>query len=673
MNLFKHNIQFNYTTLFLIFIVIIAVWIRLKGLGTWPLALDEYYIVRSIQNILVKGIPEYDAGGYYTRSLIYQYSTAFLIWIGLKTEFASRILPVLFNILTIPALYILSKKITNNFGAVAVVFLFCFSVWEVELSRFARMYTMFQLFFVWHLLFLYKYLFEGKKYYYNRILLLSFISIFVYEGSIFIIMLSFLPLFWDNKDKEFKIQAFKKVLKPQYFIKLLITVVISVFAIAFIKYDFRNLNSVSLLPPELLDYISSIQRTSKIKLPTILLLNGFNDILWNILNLIFISINGAILFFIIKLKKLTLSSIVSISILLLLLVTNLLGLFLLSLIIFLLLNWIKVDKFDLKQGLILFLIIAFNISYWSFFLISNFDKIDLFAYNDILSVPMQLKYFWKTSINYPNLYEAFVLFRNTIPLLTYISFFIIACGILLLAIRYKESYSKLKFLVIIFLVLVLAVTIINTQYFDTRYFFFLYPVYLILFVSLLMIFTKLIFRNRKKLTKIAFVIFLFGFIIISEDHQAFHLINIDSQEINYRTNLEYTKKVHYYPRWDSRSAAELVNQLSNNSDIILTNDHISDFYLDRLDYIYRPYSRSDFKLESVNYGKNERWTNANLLYKYDDLDSMLNQENKNKWLIINKMWSIQELEQEEFFKKYSKYLHYQSCDSLTNLYKITNE
>lgn len=49
--------------------VLFGVWIRFKGFGTWPLAVDEYYIYRSVSFILDSGMPAYPCGGYYTRGL----------------------------------------------------------------------------------------------------------------------------------------------------------------------------------------------------------------------------------------------------------------------------------------------------------------------------------------------------------------------------------------------------------------------------------------------------------------------------------------------------------------------------------------------------------------------------------------------------------------------------
>src|SRR3990167_3104002 len=77
--------------------VIIGIYIRLKGLGTWPLALDEYYIIKSSENILKYGLPQFPNGGYYERGLIMQYLIAPLLALDIKPEFAGRIFSVVSN------------------------------------------------------------------------------------------------------------------------------------------------------------------------------------------------------------------------------------------------------------------------------------------------------------------------------------------------------------------------------------------------------------------------------------------------------------------------------------------------------------------------------------------------------------------------------------------------
>ncbi len=69
--------------------IAIGVYSRFSGLGVWPLTTDEYFIVRSVDNILQHGIPEFNCGGYYMRGLTLQYLIASLLALGTQPEFAA--------------------------------------------------------------------------------------------------------------------------------------------------------------------------------------------------------------------------------------------------------------------------------------------------------------------------------------------------------------------------------------------------------------------------------------------------------------------------------------------------------------------------------------------------------------------------------------------------------
>ena len=173
--------------------VLIGTFIRLKGLGTWPLALDEYYIIKSTENILKYGLPQFDNGGYYVRGILIQYMIAPLLSLGVHAELAGRIFPLISNLLAIPALYLIAKRVGNQLIATVAVVIFSFSIWEIEFARFARMYAPFQMMFLWYLYFALKD-FKNKHFsYFKWMLILSAISSLVYEGSIFLAVFNFIP------------------------------------------------------------------------------------------------------------------------------------------------------------------------------------------------------------------------------------------------------------------------------------------------------------------------------------------------------------------------------------------------------------------------------------------------------------------------------------------------
>ena len=650
--------------------VILGFYFRLKGLGKWPFALDEYYIIRSVQNIFKYGLPQFDAGGYYPRGILYQYFIAFIWSFGLKAEFAARIIPVITNLLAFPALYKLSKKVSGKTLAVILIIYFSFSLWEVEFARFARMYSPFQAIFIWYLYNFYLFLFEENRKAFKWMLILSFTSIFVYEASIFLVILNFLVFLWDFEKREFVLSDIKKLFSRLELSKFALTVIIFLIAYFYLSFDFRTYNQTNLLPPELKDYFDNLPKMSKFRLPMVLLFTGTTGIFWKVLNIIPIA---AVLIYIAKTAKdsrLTFEYKFSLSVISVFTLLNLYGLVLVFGIMFIMMNWLSIKGVG-KQIIFYTLgIIVLTFLYWTAFAVFNHSWHEYFPKGKFTGTFATLKILWKQFLNYPNFYEMFVIFRNTLPKFTYLSIAILAGGVFLIATKGKEKFNKFRFLFFIFILLLFLITFINTFYFDTRYFFFLFPLFLILVFGSLQIGITYFLKNHKT-QSLAFIFASILLAVVSEDIGYDHLVHIDSARINFRKGFTKAEKIHYYPRWDSRSVSEVVNTESRADDIIITNDQISDFYLKRLDYIYENYKANDFRIESVEGGKKERWTNANLIYTYDDLLKKLFDSESTKWLIVNKMWGVKELEKLGFFKKIEPYLYYQSEDDLTFLYKIS--
>lgn len=232
---------------------------------------------------------------------------------------------------------------------------------------------------------------------------------------------------------------------------------------------------------------------------------------------------------------------------------------------------------------------------------------------------------------------------------------------------YKKEVFHYRFLLFLLLFLVLAQNTLNLTYFETRYFFFLYPLILLLILLSLERIINLI-TKRNYLNKLAFGLSLIAVLIFSEDFQANHLLNIDSKGINFRMNFSLPLTEHYYPRWDIETPAEVVNKESAKDDIIIINEHICEFYLNRLDYTFKDYKGADFPGESVLNGTKERWTNAKLIYKYSALNQMIDNNHQRIWLLINEMWALEELD--SVITKYEKYLYFTSIDEHILLYKI---
>lgn len=640
----------------LIITVFIGLWFRIKGLGKWPLAVDEYYIVKSIENILEYGIPKFETGGYYERGLLYQYITSFLIYIGLKVELAARLVPVISNLLTIPPLILIAKKISGRLLSFLVVLVFSLSLWEIEMARFARMYTPFQAVYMWYLYFLFTVLIEKRVENYKWMYLLNILSLFVYEGAILITLLNFLPFFW-NKRIELK--------------HLLISSLILFVNYFYTKTDLRMLGSEHTLPQIAIDHISSLSSSGGgglIKSP-ILLFNSFMDIFWIIIISLLFLINIYFLYKVIKEANIHYLEKISIIIVTLFALLNQIGLSILLLIAFIALNWIKFKK-PIKTPIILvFSSIVIYFSYWlSYCLIRDswYNLAKDFYPNTFLDV---LKRSLVILFNYPGNYSSFWLFYDTIPVLTFITI-----GFMFTAVFISFHLKKNDYINLIIAISIAGFLFMNlvTVPYETRYFFFLYPlILLIIFYAVEKIVEFLKFK--KSVRVILLLLFLTTIQGLSEDFNINHLNNIDSKEVNFRMDYDSMVERHYYRRYDVKTPAEYVNTHAQNTDLILINEMVLEYYLDRVDFIFLDYRSNRMRILSTNEGKKERWTNANLIYTTDSLMNFLTKNKNNIWFVVHKLPYIQQpLQEINFYKNFEQYLVYESIDRMVNVYYIPN-
>lgn len=122
-----------------------GLYARLRGLGDRPLAVDEYYFLAGVEAILRQGVPALPGGGYYTRGLLAQYATALSVAVLGDTGFAARLPAAIFGLASAALLYLLARPRLGRPLAAVLAAILLVSSWEIEFSRFARMYALFQL------------------------------------------------------------------------------------------------------------------------------------------------------------------------------------------------------------------------------------------------------------------------------------------------------------------------------------------------------------------------------------------------------------------------------------------------------------------------------------------------------------------------------------------------
>jgi len=124
--------------------VLLGLWGRFKGLGAWPFHTDEYYIARSVENVLRTGLPAYQCGGFYTRGLLFQYAVALLQLCGMSAHLSARLIAAGTSLIVLPAVYLLGRRLHGRTVGLIAVSVIALSTWEVDIARFGRMYAPFR-------------------------------------------------------------------------------------------------------------------------------------------------------------------------------------------------------------------------------------------------------------------------------------------------------------------------------------------------------------------------------------------------------------------------------------------------------------------------------------------------------------------------------------------------
>ncbi len=155
---------------------------------------DEYFIVRSVQNLLHHGLPMFDCGGLYIRGLLLQYLAALLNLCGVSPEIAPRWVSAVCGLVMMPAAYIIGARVGGRNTGLLVVIALAISVWEIELSRFGRMYAPFQAVLVWYVVFFLRRTIDGDRRAALWLALLTVVGALLWEGGVLLALANLLPI-----------------------------------------------------------------------------------------------------------------------------------------------------------------------------------------------------------------------------------------------------------------------------------------------------------------------------------------------------------------------------------------------------------------------------------------------------------------------------------------------
>ena len=124
--------------------MLVGLFARWHDLELRPLAVDEYYTVRSVEFVLERGLPEFPSGGLYTRALPLQYLLATSTKIFGENAFAYRLPGLAFSLISVVLAYWYARRFTSVPVAGAVAIALLVSSWHIEFAYFVRMYSLLQ-------------------------------------------------------------------------------------------------------------------------------------------------------------------------------------------------------------------------------------------------------------------------------------------------------------------------------------------------------------------------------------------------------------------------------------------------------------------------------------------------------------------------------------------------
>jgi hypothetical protein len=653
----KRNVQILLSVLGIIFVAI-GVYFRAQSLGKFPFAIDEYYFYSSVKLILENGLPKFDCGGYYSRGILLQYLTAPFIYFTENQELAARIPTVIFSALTFPAVYLIGRDCHSRIAGVIAVFLFAFSIWQIEFARFARMYAPFQMVFLWQVMLFIRPNFPSRNSNINLSSLLAIIATLFYAGGIFCVALAFFNIILHQKS--FKILEYFPASIAACLAVLLNTI------------PFRHLGAIQPLPAN--EYLQKSEtaltqlaaNNLPIDLPGWLAISSHS---FSILILFLLCTLFSIIFIInvfknihINILEKCLLSIIPLTLLLnqFLLTTGLFTIYLL-----ITKNWRELYKILASKIGMLYLT---STTLW---IIICF--IYLVLSQEAYGALNLIKVIFNNFFSYPDVYfDVFKQWQKPMPIHTTISILAIALFSFLCIIDRSSKCIKKRHFFSVLILLCLLVAIINTPYNTSRYSYFLSPIIQIIIAICITTFS--LYINNKFSKLLIIIVSTSAVFYLSEDYRLNHVLSIDSYKINHRQVYDNKYTEHLYPRYDYISIANYININAGESDLIITTTPVIEYYLEnktKAEYFITP-DNSEFINHSVCNGKMETWSKLPLIYSHESLTEKLLMKDTIKWVILHgekgNPFSTHRLE--TLKKDLHPYLTFENPDKTLRVYKL---
>lgn len=579
---------------------------RFWALGRWPLAIDEYYFSRSVENVLKYGLPQFPCGGYYIRGLLLQYLCAALEAGGMSAELAPRLLAALASLLALPAVYKIGSRLGGREVGLLATAILALSVWEIEIGRFGRMYAPFQALFAWYVVFFLDYVIERKQRALAPMLILSAVGLAVWEGGIFLVLTNLLPPFIAHPDGR---------LSRRDWLYLAACCLLLIPAYVLTMEDLRAAGSTPTLPPDYVPPAAPSQSRLDAAVMPWTTLTGHPA--WVIAAILPAAL---VLFAAVRQVRSPLRSAKPLTVL---------G-------VLLLLGCAALQQFELAAGLAVILSLlgilqaralvgpdsrALQLAvlacalFWGAYGLGTSDW-----HAPGLSPSRTFFLLCYEFVRFPDLVRQVAMpWARTVPLLSLGLLILVGASCVRAVARFEHTSRLERVLLALFVILLLAAGASNPPRHETRYVFFLYPLAIIFSIMTIGRAVRAATGPARIAAPLAALACVAGF-VLSEDFRPWHLWNIGTEDVNFRIGMPGRLAGHYHPRSDVRAAATwLQAHAVPGQDLVIDSFPGVDFYYRNSDFYFVAESDPRFDGWSCGRGTTQRWSNLPMIYSYDTL------------------------------------------------------
>jgi hypothetical protein len=555
---------------------------RFKGIGTWPLGVDEFYISRSIDHVLATGLPAFPCGGYYTRGLLYQYLVAGVRMSGLSPEFAGRFVAGAAGLLVLPGAYLLGKRTQGNLTGWLTAIILCVSIWEIEMARFGRMYAPFQAVFVCYLLFYIRYTVDRDTAALRWMAALSIVGVLTWEGGTLLGVANLFAVMQGHDKGRLKAADWRRLGVLALLLALLYAASLD------LRGDAGSNDAVSVAAAG--DAAGPLFNFKAAWL------TARGHFVWALAFLLPLGLAAVSLRFI-GAHRNRWMTFAGLSLILFAalahaftVVLGLLALMLLSG----LLDWSELRSPRARSFVIALLAL---LVYW-------------LAY-DQLAGSRSLE----TLFGFPDVFERIGRpWGRVMPIET-------LCLALCVLYWFSRSIAAppaapdtMRSLLALLCLMVLVVAAIPTNRIETRYTFFLYPLLIVIAVAAILELAKRMSLRPSLAAGLLVAAPLLCF-AVTEDFRPGQVAHIDSEATNFRLGISSARADHYFPRNDMRGVAEWLAAHAERGDVVVSGIPNLDEYYRGFDYFYLDDQDNRYDAYVCPDGRTERWTNHPVLFK----------------------------------------------------------